>query len=199
MLVLELIGAVSIRHGDGIYVAEPTSPVIDAKDAVLRGDPRELIESRRMLEPLTTRMAAERATDDQIAGLQELLRYTDDGVQQISLHGGLNFHAELAACSGNAMLSSVVSQLVNIEQHPLWRLINEQALRLPGARDSQRAQHHAILQAVMERDVDRAERQMREHLEDLQSYIFSPSQMYLYSSEIASMAELPTVRDPRPK
>ena len=200
LLVLELIGAISIRHGDGIYVAEPTAPVIDAKDAVLRGDPRELIESRRTLEPVTTRMAAERATDAQIAGLQELLRYTGDGVRSDSLDGGLDFHAELAACSGNAMLSSVVSQLVNIEQHPLWRLINEQALRLPGARESQRAQHHAILQAVVERDVDRAEQQMREHLEDLQSYIFSSSQTYLYSAEIVSMVELPTpIRDARPK
>jgi GntR family uxuAB operon transcriptional repressor len=191
LLVLELIGAISIRHGDGIYVAAPTAPVIDSKDAVLRGDPRELIESRRLLEPITTRMAAERATGAEIAALRDLLRDTDEGVQPAGLSGGVNFHAELAACSGNMMLSSVVSQLVNIEQHPLWRLINAQALRLPGARESQRAQHHAILQAVADRDLDRAESEMREHLEELQAYIFSPGQMFLHPSEIAPMIELP--------
>ena len=191
LLALELVGAISIRHGDGIYVAAPATPVIGSKDAVLCGDPREVIESRRLLEPLTTRLAAERATDAQIAALQEFLHDTDEGRQPTALGGGLNFHAELAACSGNVMLSSVVSQLVNIEQHPLWRLINAQALRLPGARESQRAQHHAILQAVADRDFDRAEREMREHLEQLQAYIFSPGQMFQHSSEIPPMIELP--------
>lgn len=195
LLVLELIGAISIRHGDGIYVAVPAAPIVEADEAVLYGDPRELIESRRLLEPITTRLAAERASDARIAELGDILRAGEEGgpnPQRGTYGSGFNFHAELASSGGNVMLGSVVSQLVNVEQHPLWRLINEQALRAPGARESQRAQHHAILQAIADRDPDRAEAQMREHLEELESYIFAPGLSLAHAGEGSPRIEMPT-------
>lgn len=178
LLVLELIGAVTIRHGDGVYVSDPAAPTLDADNALLYGDPIEVIETRRLWEPITTRLAAERITDEQMSVLEELVTGThdEDGPTRADIAPGLQFHAELAKCSGNAMMGSVVEQLVNIERHPLWRLVNEQALRVPGARRSQRAEHREILAAVAQHDADRAEAAMREHLAQLQAYIFAPSE-----------------------
>jgi DNA-binding GntR family transcriptional regulator len=39
----------------------------------------------------------------------------------------LQFHGDLAAASGNSLLAAIVAQLVNIEHHPLWALVNQRA------------------------------------------------------------------------
>jgi DNA-binding FadR family transcriptional regulator len=188
LLVLELIGAISIRHGDGVYVSPPATPDVDGEGAILFGDPRNVIESRRLLEPITTRLAAERITDEQLASLTELIAHHGGSIDRRHAVVGLQFHAELAMCCGNPMMGGVVEQLVNIERHPLWRLVNEQALRVPGARQSQEADHVAILDAVAAHDADRAEVAMQTHLAELQTYLFAPSESLARATEIVPIA-----------
>jgi DNA-binding FadR family transcriptional regulator len=177
LLALELIGAVVIRHGDGVYVAQAHSTSIDESRALLNGEPRDLIESRRVLEPMTTRLAAARITEDQLAELTDLVDEAERiGPDLAQFHRfaqvGFSFHAVLANFCGNALLAEFVGQLVSVEQHPLWVLVNEQALRSPSARLAQVTEHRAVIEALRGHDADHAESCMRSHLADLETLVF---------------------------
>lgn len=178
LLVLELIGSVVIRHGDGVYVSVGSASIVDQANAILYTEPRNLIESRCLFEPITARLAAQRITDVQVevlgAIVDESEQLTDDPRQfKRFMSLGLEFHAVLAKSCGNDLMGEMVGQLVNVEQHPLWVLVNEQALRTKTARLGQMAEHRAILLAVESRDPEKAEAEMRDHLVELQGYIFS--------------------------
>jgi GntR family uxuAB operon transcriptional repressor len=74
-LALEIIGAIEVRHGDGTFVSDGAVRVTGAGRSPLDAPPRELIESRLMIEPLSTGLAARRITPE----LTDLLeRYLDE-------------------------------------------------------------------------------------------------------------------------
>lgn len=176
LLALELIGAITIRHGDGVYVSPPTAGV-DPDNVLLNGEPRDVIESRCALEPITTRLAAARISNDQLARLQANVDEADriggdPAAFKRFMELGLDFHAALARCCGNDLLAEIVGQLVSVERHPLWVLVNEQALRSRSARLAQVEQHRGVVEALHARDVEKAEHRMRTHLTDLESAVF---------------------------
>lgn len=179
ILALELIGAVEVRHGAGVYVIDPRLRSAETA-AVALGVPQELIEARVSVEPTVARLSAQRTSPDDIARLRALL---DDGEAVIRDGGpysrlsqlGLRFHAELGQCCGNRVLADIVCHFVQVEDHPLWVLANELALRNPEAQLEQVNEHRAILGAIEARDADRAATEMSMHLQRLRQYLFGPS------------------------
>lgn len=177
LLALELIGAVEVRHGDGAYVSGPSAQVGGTSGSPLDAPPRELIETRRTLEPAVAAFAAVRITSERLAALRrnidessELSHEPAQMPRFISL--GLSFHADLAPGCGNSLLADIVAQLVNVEMHPLWALVNQQAMSSLTARESQMADHRAILEAIAAGDPSRARGAMSAHLIALDSAIF---------------------------
>src|ERR1700742_3382492 len=150
LLVLELIGVVDIRHGDGVYVLGSPARIGSAEGPALDVPPRELIEGRRMLEPGVCSLAAARmsATDiERIGqGVEEMAGLVDD-LDQLPRFTqlGLQFHSDLTLGCGNTLLSDLVCQLVDTERHPLWTLINQHAMSTTAARQGQVEEHRAIL------------------------------------------------------
>lgn len=180
LLALELIGAVDVRHGDGAYVQGPQARVGGIGGSPLDLPPRELIETRRVLEPEVTALAASSITPEILAsvrrGLDEAAELVDEPSQLprfVVL--GLRFHSNLAPGCGNRLLADIVAQLVNVEMHPLWALINQQAMSTTAARQGQISDHRAILAAVASGDAARSEESMRSHLGALDSAIFTPA------------------------
>jgi DNA-binding FadR family transcriptional regulator len=177
LLALELIGAIVVRHGDGVYVSTSGTARIDETSAILDGEPRHLIESRRVLEPITTRLAAGRITPEQLDHLTALVDEAERLAPDLTdfqpfTTVGFAFHSELAKCSGNALLAEFVGQLVSVEQHPLWVLVNEQVLRSPAARLAQVAEHRAVVDALRDHDESAAELCMHRHLFALEGSVF---------------------------
>jgi DNA-binding FadR family transcriptional regulator len=180
ILALELVGAVEVRPGDGVYVAGA-----DGRLGVLAGPPvdvppRELIESRREIEPAVARLAALRLDDHRVAEVRGLVDRAAAVVDDASrlpefIALGLRFHSALAPCSGNRLLAGITGQLVDVEEHPLWTLVNQQAMRTAEARAGQVREHRAILDAITAQDAVAAEAAMRGHLEHLGEQIFGPA------------------------
>ncbi len=181
-LVLEVIGAVEVRHGDGAFVRWPLAQVGGVDGSPLDAPPRELIETRRCIEPVVARLAATRISTDALA---ELRRNVDEATEMVDddaalprfMEVGLLFHAELAPGCGNAMLADIVSQLVNAELHPLWALINQQAMATKSARHGQLREHRDVLDAIAAGDPARAEQVMTAHLQSLDTAIFHPQNL----------------------
>jgi DNA-binding FadR family transcriptional regulator len=175
-LVLELIGAIEVRHGDGTFVRRVDGGVAGVSGS-LNALPKELIEARLHIEPVITALAAERITDEELAALTDDLDRAESLVDShtdlpefIAL--GLRFHAHLAPCSKNEILASVVAELVNVEWHPLWTLVNQQAMGSREARHSQVDQHRRVLRALASRDARAASEAMTTHLAVLGDVIF---------------------------
>ena len=113
----------------------------------------ELIAVRRILEPPATAMAAARIEDDTIIALDELLvRMEAADTQGDRIAHDAAFHALVATTSGNATLASMLSAVSSRTiRARAWRgLVEESA----GSRTV--AQHREILEALRDRDPDRA-------------------------------------------
>src|SRR5579864_8790794 len=75
--ILTTMGLVEIRRGDGAYVSTPSRLwSLQAPAFVLATEKnalRDIVELRRGIEPMAASLAAERATDEDIADLQVIL------------------------------------------------------------------------------------------------------------------------------
>lgn len=160
---LQATDAVQLRHGSGVYVGpgiyrmlmpNPNSgPLRD--EAVL-----SLVEARLTIEPGIAARAAQHRSADELTQLELSLdtALRDPG----DVRPQLNFHRELARCSGNQVLFEVVDSLLAVrakEQRAVRLLIHDQR------RDHD--EHRTIFEAVREGDATTAELVTRNHLEHL--------------------------------
>jgi GntR family transcriptional regulator, transcriptional repressor for pyruvate dehydrogenase complex len=168
-----------IRRGDGTYVTslEPTLLLEGVGSAVelLRGDTLlELIEVRRLFEPIATGLAASRISAEDLA---EVARHLDamtharDDVELLNEHDAA-FHRAVIAAAGNATLATLLEGISSrTVRARVWRgLVDE------NASDRTIAEHQAIYTALAAKDsslaqaatlmhVSTTERWLRDHLE----------------------------------
>jgi GntR family transcriptional repressor for pyruvate dehydrogenase complex len=153
---------VGARGGLRIATSDPDR-LIDAFSIQLRlmGLTRdELFEAMLAIEPVTASLAAERASEAQLAQLQNLIdrsrQAVDDAVQFTSL--AVAFHQALADMSDNRALRASLAALRSTQlAHlgpPTTRPIAERVARI----------HASILEAVASRSADLARERMRDHL-----------------------------------
>jgi DNA-binding GntR family transcriptional regulator len=129
-------------------------------------DLQQIYEVRVKLEVLGARLAAERATAEQIAEMETCCQHmarpnTLDSRELIMIDR--QFHRLLAEATRNKLLASEIELFYNLSLR-LWHLalISVQAQSL----DTDR--HQAILQAIKDRDGLRAETLMKQHIQRFQ-------------------------------
>ena len=162
-------GLLEIRSGKGAYVTGPsTASVVESLTLLLRsmeeGLPIEdLHDVRRILETAIAARAAERATDEDIACLENTQRGMEDEETDHDVAADLDveFHRCLAVAAHNPLfvilLDSIGELLVAIR-----RVSFQEAETL----DKARYHHRAILEAVKHKDASRAEQAMSAHLDE---------------------------------
>jgi GntR family transcriptional repressor for pyruvate dehydrogenase complex len=166
---LSLIGIIESRQGSGTYVAEnmnrlPLEPFI-YRLLLNQGSFDELMEVRGLIEPAVTGLAARRATQEGMDGIERAFRQYEnatsgEGGVDMEAESGLEFHRALAAAAGNSTLVALLEGL---------RDLIGAAGRLLGSeeRGASLAAHREIYGAVLDRDAPRAEQLMRVHLDDV--------------------------------
>jgi GntR family transcriptional repressor for pyruvate dehydrogenase complex len=163
---LQAMGVVRSRRGAGTYVTEGP-PFLDSRQlhmlATLHGVGfAEIYEARRALEVEAAGLAAERATGDQLAAIAEEVVGLFSCLDQPStfvVHDA-NFHRAVADATGNPILSALVGMIQTV----FWDLASRRAR--PGRHLREAADfHRSIYQAIRDRDVARARREMERHLE----------------------------------
>ncbi|TDC27726.1 FadR family transcriptional regulator [Streptomyces sp. 8K308] len=150
---LSLIHVLDVRRGDGTYVTslEPAL-LMDAMSFVVdfhRDDTvLQILEARRLVEPVTAELAATRMPMADIEALGELLDSLGDAPTVDELvESDLEFHRRIAAGSGNAVLASLVETLSGRTQRArTWRGLTQK-----GAVERTLGEHRAILQALTRR------------------------------------------------
>ena len=166
LAVLEFLGVITTR-GNRKAVIRDAAHVRNAMSFMhLSDDPAALadfLEFRRINETAVARMAASRATDEDIARLSEALDKLEEQPQDNGAHR--DFHESLATAAHNTILS-VVMDMVNT----MMTELRQRNAAKPGYMPSTLEDHRAIFEAVAARDAARAESVMFRHLDNIAEF-----------------------------
>ncbi|HEU4382576.1 MAG TPA: FadR/GntR family transcriptional regulator [Anaeromyxobacteraceae bacterium] len=169
---LEIAGLVAVRQGEGNVVADvspeslasPLASVLVRKREVIA----DLIDVRKMLEPALAARAARRATAEEIARLEEILRRQRARVLrgESTIEEDSEFHSVVAHAARNGVILKVLDVLMDLLKETRTR-----SLQVPGRLQRSLAGHRRVLEAIRRRDPDAAERAVRRHLEEIESIV----------------------------
>jgi GntR family transcriptional repressor for pyruvate dehydrogenase complex len=162
---LQAMGIITSRRGAGTFIVEGPPQLGKAPLeflAALHGFTLDqMYEARRMLEVGAAALAAERATGEHMAGMADEVTgmFATLDEPQAFLRHDLGFHRAVAAGSGNPIVAAIIGTLTEI----IWETgrINMSGRSLRESAET----HRRIYEAIRSRGVERARREMSEHLE----------------------------------
>ena len=158
LLLLASREVVELHANRGAFVASPT-----AEQA------REVFEARLALEPNITRLAVDRASEDDIAELNRLLEMEYVAHRERRRHDAIRlsgqFHTILAQIAGNAILIRTMKELVTRTSLIIG------LFGAPGLSDCRDDDHAGIVRAFHTRDAEKAAWMMTLHLKHIESHL----------------------------
>jgi DNA-binding FadR family transcriptional regulator len=162
-------GVVQSRQGAGTFVISPRDTATLRIDADLTSDRvvfRNVFEMRAILEIRGAALAALRAEEEQRARITEAFErmknaaaWPDDGVT-----ADLDFHACVAAASGNPYIAMVVGFLAGQMRQSIMFMRQNRFDPSGDLVSTNVAEHSAIYDALMQRDARSAALTMRAHI-----------------------------------
>lgn len=166
-------GVLDVRRGDGTYVTALTPELLlsglgTAVQMMRDTSMLKLIETRRVLEPAVTALAAQRASDEEVRQINlhlTMMRQSHD-LDELVKHDA-DFHHAVSTSSGNTVLSSILNGISDVTTLTrVWRgLIDKDA------RDRTIAEHSAIASAISAHDSLLAEAAALLHVCSIESWI----------------------------
>jgi len=171
--VLEIMGVLSQRVGDGTYLSASAEAILkEPIDFLVLLDDLshyELFETRLIVEPELAARAAERATAEDMAGLrQAIISMERSRSNEERLEADIAFHDCVFRASGNRIC------------HLLFKVIHRNVLTSMGqlsrrvTMDRPLSFHKKIYAAIRERNSEEARKAMQDHILDAQSLLRKP-------------------------
>ena len=163
--LLEERGLVEALDGRGAFV---TAPKLENAYSSLHLAYRmqdcsidDLHEVRWSVESTIARLAAERATDEDVARMDEAMEIMDGALDDSAQYalGDLKFHAAMAAATHNSLLVAIAGPLVELIQ-----TLGVMMFKAGGVPERHEG-HKRILECIRSHDAARAEECMLRHLE----------------------------------
>ncbi len=160
-------GGVRIARGNPRQFAEALAVQLDLAGITAA----EILDAQRAIETFATELAAEHATDSELAGLRRLLAAAEQKIDDVSAftRACLDFHLAVAAASHNRVLSAQLQSL----QHVSWPTRNP-ALTRTVARHILDV-HRQMIVLIESRDAAAARRLMDEHVRMIRARRTNPT------------------------
>jgi GntR family transcriptional regulator, transcriptional repressor for pyruvate dehydrogenase complex len=149
--------AATPEEGIGRTVSASVASMLEAQSITID----ELLETRMLFEVPLVGLAAQRATDEDVARLHALLAEAESRPDDAKLVGSVDerLHRRIAQIAGNRLAAAFTAWVVEVLQPPLRELV------APAVVESVIVeQHRDIVRAIERGDPAAAERAMREHL-----------------------------------
>ena len=195
--VLEIMGVISQRVGDGTYLNKGADAILrEPMEFLILLDgisAHELMEARLLVEPELAARAALRASEEDIAEIHKELRAMEAAKEDHArfVAHDLLFHQAVFQAAGNR----VTSLMFSVVHKSLDKLINmtsqvvepEHTLTL----------HRRIYQAIRKRDQDESRRRMTEHLLDARDLLTRAAEKQSHFQMAARIQSLKK-KQPRP-
>lgn len=191
LIALEVVGLVKVRVGDGVMVmAKPSTVAMTAQPGVdpslsmpweldpeldtgpadfdAEVPPFSLLQARRLVEPEAAALAAENASDDQLAGIREALeRNIEDNRKGSTTHPGDRLlHVRIADASGNPAYALLVRHLLGHKYGAMFQRLQSLYTTKDMPHRSER-EHRAIVEAICARNPAASRKAMRAHLDSV--------------------------------
>lgn len=163
--VLEIMGVLSQRVGDGTYLSESAETILNEPIdfLVLLDDlsQHELFETRLMIEPELTARAAERATAEDISSLRNAIFAMERSKSlRDRLNADMAFHEAIFRASGNRICHLLFKGIHRTLLMSMDQLSDRVSIEHP------LMFHRKIYAAIRERDPEGARKAMQEHIID---------------------------------
>lgn len=168
--VLEIMGVLTQRVGDGTYLSASAESILNEPlDFLILLDDlshHELLETRMIVEPELAARAAQRASTEDLIELRKAITAMETcRTNQERLDADLAFHERIFRASGNRIC------------HLLFKVIHRSVLtsmsRLSArvALDNPLKSHKQIYAAIQRHDADEARRRMLDHIVETKSLL----------------------------
>jgi GntR family transcriptional regulator, transcriptional repressor for pyruvate dehydrogenase complex len=167
--VLETMGVIESKHGEGNYICSNTaSSIMDSFSMMFvlnNGKSMDILELRKYTELITADLAAQRGTQDDFYELEEILtklRESDSESEQILLDKQL--HYKIASMSGNYLIQNMYITSANLFE----KFIEDTRKNILTCSENSNVllnQHENIVNAIIEQDSVKAVEAMRIHLD----------------------------------
>lgn len=169
LLRLEAAGVITISHGERARVVEPSASRIlsQLNESIIHllgvdaTSLEHLKDARLAIEEGLVRRATERATKASLARIEESLRRQAEAAERGEgfLAADMDFHVAIAEGSGNPLFPVFLKAMLD------WvSAFHASAVRTPGMEPVVMAEHRAIFDHMVARDVEGAVALMRSHL-----------------------------------
>jgi DNA-binding FadR family transcriptional regulator len=165
---LEIEGQLWRHVGRGTFRGQRPNPATSDADVVIQhASLREIVETRKIIEPQIAALAAVRASAAQVGAIEDAARRCGaaKNMDQYEVWDE-NFHRALANATGNVILQSIFETVNRARKKVVWGTMRRAALR-PGRRDHFSQEHARVVEAIRNRNPDAAWDAMRIHMETL--------------------------------
>jgi GntR family transcriptional repressor for pyruvate dehydrogenase complex len=170
--VLEIMGVLTQRVGDGTYLSASAESILkEPLDFLILLDDlshHELMETRMIVEPELAARAAERATTEDLVSLRHAIAAMENcRTTQERLEADLAFHQCIFRASGNR----ICHLMFNVIHRSVLTSMSQLSTRVP--LDRPLTFHKRIFAAIQQRNPEDARRQMLEHISDTKALLAS--------------------------
>lgn len=159
-------GLVEIRAGLGTFAVDDTGKALKQTLDLMMSFGKEstladIVEIREILEPRIAAMAAERATNDDLARMDEAIEAMEENLEVIEKYAEADhsFHLLLAQATHNSIIPSLIASIVDLLQE-----LRKRIALVEGARERGQKHHRRIVEAIRNRDAKAAQATMKAHL-----------------------------------
>jgi len=158
------------RHvGKGTFIgSRPIDTLADVAAITRRTNPAEVMRTRLLLEPEVARMAALSATSAHVAEMRTCMQRSRAAQSWRQYEAWDNrLHRVVAESTQNSLLLALLDTLNAVRRAVAWGRLRGDKVR-PAPDHHSFADHEAIVDAIEDRDVNRAASAMRTHLENVE-------------------------------
>jgi len=170
--VLESRGLIKSKPGGGRYIREIRENGNNTENIILsleKSSILELLEAREIFEVKIVKLAAQRATVEDIKSIEKALNKMNEEEElkdDKKTESDTEFHLAIAGASHNFVFVNIIKLYLD-----LLRDTREKTQQIPGRREERLREHQAILQAIKEHDSKKAGEAMLKHLRNIREIV----------------------------
>jgi DNA-binding FadR family transcriptional regulator len=169
---LKKLGLITQKIGSGTYVAQGAYEALQtAESDALRmsTSPAELMEVRMMFEPMIAELVVRNGTSADFLHMDDCCAQAEaaQSLEQFEYWDGA-LHQAMADASHNNMVKSVLQLVNKMREQSEWGALKKKSLTAE-RRLAYEGEHRALVNALRERDADKAKRLALEHLQHVRN------------------------------
>jgi GntR family transcriptional repressor for pyruvate dehydrogenase complex len=178
---LEIFGLVNIQPGLGTFISDEinngdlSKSYLELEDNI---SPTDITEARLIIEPTLARLAAQRATLEDLNDLKEIIEesesYDIDDLEKFE-RCDEQIHLLIAKAAYNEILYKFTESINAFRDSKLWGSMKWKSIKKEGRISKYKQEHREIYEALLNRNSEKAEALIRTHLSEIKKDIFDES------------------------